>query len=90
MFQRVQRQSRNSANVRDKFVPPRQLFQALCEVEPSTMYFCIALIDTIFYFQKKQQSNLLELVKNTEGFANVHEDAKGLQVEKTMKQVTNS
>jgi len=36
---------------------------------------------------KKQQSNLLELVKNTDGFANVHEDAKGLQVEKTMKQI---
>ncbi|XP_073230670.1 centromere/kinetochore protein zw10 homolog [Porites lutea] len=36
---------------------------------------------------KKQQSNLLELVKATEGFANAHEDAKGLQVEKTMKQI---
>jgi len=27
-------------------------------------------------------------VKATEGFANAHQDAKGLQVEKTMKQVT--
>ena len=27
-------------------------------------------------------------MKATEGFANAHEDAKGLQVEKTMKQVT--
>lgn len=36
---------------------------------------------------KKQQSHLLELVKATEGFANAHEDSKGLQVEKTMKQI---
>ncbi|KAK2561588.1 Centromere/kinetochore protein zw10-like protein [Acropora cervicornis] len=36
---------------------------------------------------KIQQSNLLELVKNTQGFANVHEEAKNLQVEKTMKQI---
>ncbi|XP_068688184.1 centromere/kinetochore protein zw10 homolog [Montipora foliosa] len=36
---------------------------------------------------KKQQFHLLELVKNTEGFANVHEDAKNLQVERTMKQI---
>ena len=42
---------------------------------------------TVLFFQKKQQSNLLELVKNTQGFANVHEEAKNLQVEKTMKQV---
>lgn len=30
---------------------------------------------------------MLEVVKGTKGFANVHEDDKGLQVEKTMKQV---
>ncbi|KAJ7380440.1 Centromere/kinetochore protein zw10 [Desmophyllum pertusum] len=36
---------------------------------------------------RKQKSNLLEVVKATKGFANAHEDDKGLQVEKTMKQI---
>ncbi|CAH3198135.1 unnamed protein product, partial [Porites evermanni] len=52
----------------------------------------VKLCYTMLYYVKlkvvkKQQSNLLELVKATEGFANAHEDAKGLQVEKTMKQI---
>ena len=40
------------------------------------------------FSQKKQRSNLLEVVKATKDFANVDEDSKGLQVEKALKQVT--
>ncbi|CAH3152604.1 unnamed protein product [Pocillopora meandrina] len=36
---------------------------------------------------RKQRSNLLEVVQGNKGFANVHEDEKGLQVEKSMKQI---
>ncbi|XP_020600690.1 centromere/kinetochore protein zw10 homolog [Orbicella faveolata] len=36
---------------------------------------------------RKQKSNLLEILKATKGFANAHEDEKGLQVERTMKQI---
>ena len=43
--------------------------------------FCVICL------QRKQKSHLLEIVKATKGFANAHEDEKGLQVEKTMKQV---
>ena len=31
---------------------------------------------------------MLEVVQGNKGFANVHEDEKGLQVEKSMKQVS--
>lgn len=41
----------------------------------------------LFLLQRKQKSNLLEVIKATKGFANAHEDEKGLQVEKTIKQV---
>ena len=41
-----------------------------------------------FCSQRKQRSNLLEVVQGNKGFANVHEDEKGLQVEKSMKQVS--
>ena len=41
----------------------------------------------MFLPQRKQKSNLLEILKATKGFANAHEDEKGLQVERTMKQV---
>jgi len=36
---------------------------------------------------RKQKSNLLEILKATKGFANAHEDEKGLEVERTMKQI---
>lgn len=36
---------------------------------------------------RKQRSSLLEVLQSTKGFANVHEDEKGLQVERTMKQI---
>lgn len=42
---------------------------------------------SLFLLQRKQKSNLLEILKATKGFANAHEDEKGLQVERTMKQV---
>ena len=41
----------------------------------------------LFILQRKQKSNLLEILKATKGFANADEDEKGLQVERTMKQV---
>ena len=42
---------------------------------------------SLFLLQRKQKSNLLEILKATQGFANAHEDEKGLQIERTMKQV---
>lgn len=41
----------------------------------------------LFLLQRKQKSNHLEVIKATKGFANANEDEKGLQVEKTIKQV---
>ena len=52
-----------------------------CQVNTSTD------MTSIFLLQRKQKSNLLEILKATQGFANAHEDEKGLQIERTMKQV---
>ena len=52
-----------------------------CQVNKSTS------MTSLFLLQRKQKSNLLEILKATKGFANAHEDEKGLQIERTMKQV---